>query len=186
MGFEVIIIGAIAGFFVIRQIMKADEQGGQDQATSSVISSFTFNSDIPEDSTLRRHYLQTLEAERLAITHPYPTEFNLKRHVQSAMENLLVIPEQSEAKPKIIAKPVKAVRKTATAKATTAKEPKKVTEPEKVDSKPKPKPKAAPKPKAESKPKAEPKPKVKTAPKLKDEPKPKAKPAKTKSESKSE
>lgn len=202
MGFEVIIVGAIAGFFVIRQIMKADEQGGQNQeleadepvvrpypsarenprhradrhqTSSAVTSTSSVISTIPEDSSLKRHYLQNLEAERLSITHPYPTEFNLKRHFQTEMNHLLATSEQTDSKPKVVAKPVKAAPK---AKATTAKEPKKVTEPEKA----KAKPKATSKPKADSKPKAEPKSKPAPKPKADSKPKPKAKPAKTKSD----
>lgn len=195
MGFEVIIVGAIAGFFVIRQIMKAEEQGSQDQvaegdepvvrpypsarenprhrpgrhqsSSASALAPLVTNV-IPEDSSLKRHYLQNLEAERLAITHPYPTEFNLKRHVEAEMRHLLDGSDQSETKLKAVAKPVKAASKTTKAKAVTPKESTKVTLSEKA----KAKPKATPKPKAEPKPK----------PKAESKPKPKSKPAKTKSE----
>ena len=180
MGFEVIILGAIAGFFAIRQIVKADEQSGQElyflkdgpvvESDSAIF--------IPEDSSLKRHYLQNLEAERLAITNPYPSEFNLKRHFQAEMNQLLCIREQSDAKPQMISEPVKVARKAVAAKAASAKEPKKGITPEKA----KAKPKVTPKPKVVSKPKAEPKSKAESKPK----PKAKPKPAKTKSESKSE
>ncbi len=34
---------------------------------------------------LRRHYFSNLEAERLAITHPYPTDSMLRRHYASGL-----------------------------------------------------------------------------------------------------
>jgi hypothetical protein len=38
---------------------------------------------IPEDSISRRHYLSTRQAEKDAITHPYPTDSVLRRHHSS-------------------------------------------------------------------------------------------------------
>ncbi|WAK01243.1 hypothetical protein [Methylobacter sp. YRD-M1] len=35
---------------------------------------------LPEDSVLRRHYLTHLQAEREALTNPYPTDSTLRRH----------------------------------------------------------------------------------------------------------
>ena len=189
MGFEVILLGAIVGFFAIRHFTKAEEQDGQAIISlhdDSVLDDASTNL-IPEDSSLKRHYLQNLEAERLAITHPHPTEFNLKRHFQAEMNRFLDTTAQSESKPETLAKPAKAVRKVAKAKVTAPKEAEQVTAPEKAKAKPKAatKPKVASKSKAESKPKARPKaekPKAETKPKTK----PKAKPTKAKSESKTD
>jgi len=44
---------------------------------------------LPEDSTLRRHYLSNRDAERLAITHPYPTDSMLRRHYESGLAWLI-------------------------------------------------------------------------------------------------
>lgn len=44
----------------------------------------------PEDSTLKRHYHSTLQAARLAITHPYPTDSALRRHYDSMQRMALV------------------------------------------------------------------------------------------------
>ena len=101
MGFEVILLGAIVGFFAIRHFTKAEEQDGQALISlhdDSVLDDASTNF-IPEDSSLKRHYLQNLEAERLAITHPHPTEFNLKRHFQAEMNRFLGATAQSESKP---------------------------------------------------------------------------------------
>jgi hypothetical protein len=38
---------------------------------------------IPEDSVLKRHYLSTQQAQRLALSHPYPTDSVLLRHYKS-------------------------------------------------------------------------------------------------------
>jgi hypothetical protein len=38
---------------------------------------------VPEDSTLRRHYLNTRKAEKETITHPYPSDSALRRHCES-------------------------------------------------------------------------------------------------------
>ena len=46
---------------------------------------------LPEDSALKRHYLSNQQAERLAITHPYPTDSALKRHALSQSLSLLAI-----------------------------------------------------------------------------------------------
>jgi|GEM_PF-6231715 len=213
MGFEVILVGAIAGFFVIKHFMKADQSSEYNQLNESdqsvvnpqsaatgnpspytlseVESDLACSNTVPQDSSLRRHYLQQLEAERLAITDPHPTEFNLKRHFLAEMKHLLAVSQSSTAKPEVSVKPAKATAKAKSpAKATPAKEAKKAAAPAKAQAKPKAapkpkaesKPKAEPKAKAESKPKAEPKVKAEPKPKADSKPKSKAKPAKTQSE----
>ncbi len=47
---------------------------------------------IPEDSVLRRHFLSTRQAEKLAITNPYPTDSTLRRHYESLLSLLLKTP----------------------------------------------------------------------------------------------
>lgn len=113
---------------------------------------------LPEDSTLKRHYLQNLQANRLAVSHPYPTDFNLKRHYDTEIRHKFGLmatvgltaksgnkPEVSQEKtPK--AKPVKAKPKSSSVKP-------KSTSATKSSTKTQDKPKAAPKPR---KPKASP------------------------------
>ncbi|MDD4913641.1 MAG: hypothetical protein PHW13_01215 [Methylococcales bacterium] len=40
---------------------------------------------LPEDSVLRRHYLSARQAEKAAITNPYPTDSVLRRHNSSKL-----------------------------------------------------------------------------------------------------
>lgn len=41
---------------------------------------------LPEDSVLRRHYLTHLQAEREALTNPYPTDSTLRRHYETMIK----------------------------------------------------------------------------------------------------
>jgi len=47
---------------------------------------------VPEDSVLKRHYFAKLDAERMAITHPYPTDSVLRRHYESALVTITPAP----------------------------------------------------------------------------------------------
>lgn len=61
---------------------------------------------VPEDSTLKRHFLAQLAAERSAITHPYPTDSVLRRHYdQQQIASLSVTPINEE--PTIVETPIK-------------------------------------------------------------------------------
>jgi hypothetical protein len=67
------------------------------------------NLNVPEDSVLRRHYLSNQEAERLAITHPYPTDSMLFRHYQSHLWSILaqsvdVVVQQTILQPSVAEK----------------------------------------------------------------------------------
>jgi len=46
------------------------------------------NGQIPEDSVLKRHFLAHLASERKSITHPYPTDSNLRRHHENMLAAL--------------------------------------------------------------------------------------------------
>jgi hypothetical protein len=66
------------------------------------VTSAVVEPQIPEDSVLRRHYLASLDAERKALTHPYPTDSVLRRHHESMHAVFVkpaakVIPEQTTA-----------------------------------------------------------------------------------------
>ena len=63
---------------------------------------------IPEDFVLRRHYESTRQAEREAITNPYPTDSALRRHYQSMSAINL---NKSSAPNKEIENPVSPVKK---------------------------------------------------------------------------
>ncbi|MGZ4958312.1 MAG: hypothetical protein ACXV7J_03585 [Methylomonas sp.] len=58
---------------------------------------------IPEDSTLRRHYLSARQAEKEAKIHPYPTDSVLRRHYESmralSLKPAAVVSEENFRKP---------------------------------------------------------------------------------------
>lgn len=64
---------------------------------------------VPEDSSLRRHYLGTRKAEKEAITNPYPTDSALRRHYDSISR--LALSEALSAK--TIESPAQLVKKPA-------------------------------------------------------------------------
>ncbi|MCL7423077.1 MAG: hypothetical protein M8364_19480 [Methylobacter sp.] len=47
---------------------------------------------LPEDSVLRRHYLTQLQAEREALTNPYPTDSTLRRHYDAMVKIQMDVP----------------------------------------------------------------------------------------------
>jgi len=52
---------------------------------------------LPEDSSLRRHYLSTLQSKKTALSNPYPTDSTLKRHYESILvANLSTVEEPAE------------------------------------------------------------------------------------------
>jgi cyanate lyase len=53
---------------------------------------------LPEDSVLRRHYLTQLQAEREALSNPYPTDSMLRRHYESMIRMQLAWPSTQESR----------------------------------------------------------------------------------------
>ncbi|WP_347986965.1 hypothetical protein [Methylomonas sp. AM2-LC] len=83
---------------------KTELPGHNIEVSQAVISSATvshydtFKGTLPEDSTLRRHFLSNQEAERLAITHPYPTDSTLCRHYLGHLWGILAQSDDVEVR----------------------------------------------------------------------------------------
>lgn len=106
---------------------------------------------LPEDSTLKRHYLQNLQAIRLAVSHPYPTDFNLKRHYDTEIRHKFGLTAATGLSAESGNKPEVSQAKTPKAKSVKAKPKSSSVKPKapsatKSSTKTQDKPKAAPKP----------------------------------------
>jgi Rod binding domain-containing protein len=75
------------------ETVESTPEAAEEKVSAAVIVATTEKLKIPEDSTLKRHFLSALKAEVEAGMPARPTESTLMRHydatVQSKVENLL-------------------------------------------------------------------------------------------------
>jgi len=61
----------------------------EDEVTKPIVGVTSVTSGVPEDSALKRHFIQQLNAEAAATLPPRPTDSTLKRHYDAQLLSLI-------------------------------------------------------------------------------------------------